>query len=123
MADALITDRARGPHPRAKRSSLSDLRWLERYARYCGFRAVQAPLLQALRKAFGTAAWRIICRSPKSCFLPILRIRDLTLHSLIAYCRRLAERSFVQAPNPLLLAYFVGQRRLYLGSPRFQCNK
>jgi hypothetical protein len=97
---------------------LSDLRWLVRYAIHCGFHtAQQASMLQALRSTFGAAAWRIVCRSPKTCFIPILRNQELSIHSLISYCKRLAERSFVQAPQPILLAYFVRQRRLYFDRP------
>jgi len=66
---------------------------------------------QSLRSAFGAPAWRIVCKSPKTCFLPILRNRELGLDSLVTYCKRLAQRSFVQAPEPVLLAYFTTQRR------------
>lgn len=103
------------------RAGPPDLRWVARYARHCGFEAAQhhadAALAQALRLAFGAPAWRILCRSPKACFLPILLNRELSIHSLIAYCRRLAEHSFVQAPQPVLLAYYVQQRRLYFNHP------
>jgi hypothetical protein len=97
---------------------MNELRWLTRYANHCGFHvAGHAPMLQALRAAFGVAAWRIVCRCPKACFMPILRNRELSIQSLITYCKRLAERSFVQAPQPILLAYFVRQRRLYFDRP------
>lgn len=104
--------------PAVKTAVLSDLRWLERYARHCGFEAGDADsMLPALRKAFGAAAWRIVCRSHKACFSPILRNRELSLQSLIGYCQNLAERSFVQAPRPLLLDFYVRQRRLYFDRP------
>lgn len=97
---------------------MNQLRWLFRYANHCSFYvAGDLPMLQALRSAFGAAAWRIVCRSPKACFIPILRNQELSIHSLITYCKRLAERSFVQAPQPILLAYFVRQRRLYFDRP------
>lgn len=96
----------------------ADLRWLVRYASHCGFTAGnEAAMNQALRKAFGAAAWRIVCRSPKASFLPILCNPELSIHSLINYCKCLAERSFVQAPRPILLAYYVRQRRLYFDRP------
>jgi hypothetical protein len=99
-------------------AGLADLRWLVRYARHCGFHALAGDdLAQALRETFGAAAWRIICRSPKEAFIPILRNPELSIHSLITYCKRLAERSFVRAPKPILLAYFVRQRRLYFDRP------
>lgn len=99
-------------------AGLADLRWLMRYARHCGFHAqARDDLAQALRETFGAAAWRIICRSPKEAFMPILRNPELSIHSLITYCKRLAERSFVRAPKPILLAYYVRQRRLYFDRP------
>lgn len=97
---------------------LSDLRWLVRYANHCGFfSGNDQAILLALKRAFGAAAWRILCRSPKERFIPILRNRDLSLRSLITYCQRLAAHSFVQAPQAILLEYFVNQRRLYLTRP------
>lgn len=97
---------------------MADLRWLERYANYCGFHTSDTnSLLQSLRQAFGAAAWRIVCRSPKAAFLPILRNQELSIHSLISYCKTLAERSFVQAPRPMLLDFYVRQRRLYFDRP------
>lgn len=126
----------------AKASGATDLRWLLRYARHCGFasevqpagssagRRIKVPvcshqvgqteedsLVQALRRTFGPPAWRLVCRSPRERFLPILRNRELSLHSLIAYCQRLAARSFVVAPQATLLAYFVTQRRRFFNHP------
>lgn len=126
----------------AKASAATDLHWLLRYARHCGFSGGVQPaggpadlreeaatcsrhggqtghdaLVQALRRAFGPPAWRLVCRSPRECFLPILRNRELSLHSLIAYCQRLAARSFVVAPQATLLAYFVTQRRRFFNHP------
>ena len=90
----------------------ANLRWLVRYARHCGFTSGDDPSLQqSLRSAFGSPAWRIVCKSQKSDFMPILSKRELSLDSLITYCQRLAERKFVQAPSPILLAYFTNQRR------------
>lgn len=99
-------------------AGLADLRWLVRYARHCGFHAKATDdLTHVLRESFGAAAWRLLCRSPKQAFLPILRNPELSIHSLITYCKRLAERSFVRAPKPILLAYYVRQRRLYFDRP------
>lgn len=121
MTDALtavLQDRPQQPERPHQNAGLNDLRWLARYAEHCEFYTGQTTsMLHALRTAFGPAAWRIVCRSPKDCFIPILRNRELTIHSLIAYCKRLAERSFVQAPKPILLAYHVRQRRLYFDRP------
>jgi len=99
-------------------ASLVNLDWLVRYARHCGL-----PLgnpgaeIKTLRDAFGAPAWRILCRSPRSAFLPILRNRELSIHSLIKYCQHLAERSFVQAPQAILLSFFINQRRHFHDRP------
>jgi hypothetical protein len=103
----------------------SDQRWLVRYARHCKFQTAEHEptteaidlVVQGLRSAFGAPAWRLVCKSPKSAFLPILRSRELSLEDLITYCRRLAERSFVQAPQPILLTYFLRQRRIFHDRP------
>jgi hypothetical protein len=101
--------------PQIKRPPIqaSNLHWLVRYARHCGFKADGSTIEHALRSAFGAPAWRVVCRSQKHAFLPILRNRELSIHSLISYCKRLAERSFVTAPQPILLAFFTNQRRSF----------
>lgn len=94
---------------------LTDLRWLVRYALRCGFKpSDDVSMIGALRSAFGSGGWRVVCRTPKERFIPILRNRELSLDSLITYCQRLARRSFVQAPQAVLLRYFIQQRRLFL---------
>ena len=95
-----------------------DLHWLVRYARHCGYvPAAGLPMEQALRRAFGAPAWRILCRSPKERFMPILRARELSIWKLMDYCQRLAEHRFVYAPKAMLLHFFVIQRRLYFDQP------
>jgi hypothetical protein len=99
---------------------LVDLGWLVRYAIRCGFKpSGDATMFEALRDAFGSGGWRVVCRSPKERFTPILRNRELSLDALIAYCQRLSRRSFVQAPQAVLLRYFIQQRRLFLN---FACR-
>lgn len=94
---------------------LTNLNWLVRYAKHSGFETRTDDLMMpALRSAFGPAAWRVLCRTPKERFIPILRNRELSLDSLITYCQRLVRRSFVQAPQAVLLQYFIQQRRLFL---------
>ena len=94
---------------------LVDLSWLVRYAIRCGFKpSAEVTMLEALRGAFGSGGWRVVCRTPKVRFIPILRNRELSLDSLITYCQRLSRRSFVQAPQAVLLRYFIQQRRLFL---------
>ena len=118
MSKSQATSNLIANRPSKRPTGMADLRWLERYARHCGFHPnTPDDLPRALRDAFGAAAWRIVCRSPKDAFIPILRNQELSIHSLITYCKRLAERSFVCAPKPLLLAYFVSQRRLYFDRP------
>lgn len=104
----------RPPEPGPGHTGAANLRWLVRYARHCGLTSGDEPSLQqSLRAEFGAPAWRIVCKSQKSDFMPLLRNRDLSLDSLITYCQRLAQRSFVQAPAPILLAYFTAQRRYF----------
>ncbi len=113
----------RQPDPVRKRP---DLTWLVRYARHCGFTSEAASvadpvqgqaLEQSLRATFGAAAWRIVCRSPRERFAPILRNRELTLSDLVTYCQRLAYLRFLVAPQAILLAYGITQRRLYFNQP------
>ncbi len=96
-------------------SASSDrLSWLVRYANHCGFLdGSQADPTIAIKNAFSSAGWRILCRSTKVHFIPIIRNRDLSFDDLVKYCNRLAECSFVKAPAPELLEYFVRQRRTY----------
>jgi len=113
-------------HPRSARETTSAparshrpgthaMAWLVRYARHCGHSVEHegTPIETRLRELFGAAAWRVLCRSGRKAFLPILRNRELDIDSLVQYCRELALRSFVRAPRPELLAYFIIQRRLY----------
>lgn len=98
--------------------SLANLDWLVRYARHCGLQLGDpGSEIKTLRDAFGAPAWRLLCRSPRSAFLPILRNRELSIHSLIRYCQQLAERSFVRAPQAMLLSFFVTQRRHFYDRP------
>ena len=112
-----MTDRQAVSPPLAL--ALPDLRWLVRYARHCRLldRDDDQTLAHCLRLMMGAPAWRILCRSPKERFLPILRNKDLSIHSLIAYCKRLAERSFMAAPQAILLEFFVTQRRRFFNQP------
>lgn len=90
------------------------MHWLVRYAKHCGLRFHgDLPVESQLRLQFGPPAWRIMCRSGRTPFVPILRNRDLTFADLVEYGRRLAKRSFVKAPRADLLAFFITQRRRY----------
>lgn len=113
------------PSPTTEAAHIADLKWLVRYSRHCGHRESEDDgeqlsidvELASLRCAFGPSAWRIVCKSPRSSFLPILRNQELNLQSLITYCQRLAKRSFELAPHPALLGFFINQRRLFCDQP------
>lgn len=88
--------------------------WLLRYALYCG--AELDPHIsqdQALRLHFSVAAWRLICRSERQSFLPILRHRSLNFSDLAEYAQTLVDRGWKIAPPGPLLAFFIDQSYLY----------
>lgn len=110
MADSVKPSRRSG----AGATTFKNLNWLVRYAKHCGnLTDVCEAVERILREKFTPAAWRVLCRSPKECFVPILRNRELSFESLALYCSRLAEHGFQQAPQAVLLSYFINQRRLY----------
>lgn len=85
-----------------------DLRWLSRYARHVHLRPeVSIPDASAIKSCFTPAAWRLLCRSDRSSFIPILRNRQLRYDSLIHYTQTLVDHGFQVAPSPELLAYFI----------------
>lgn len=85
-----------------------ELRWLERYARHGGLEIDRSgSAAQAIRANFSAAAWRVVCRSPQSAFLPILRNRRLGFRDLVHYAQSLAGHGFRVAPCGRLLAAFV----------------
>lgn len=99
---------------------LQNLGWLIRFAKHSrNARHTDMDLpaevdpLPEIRSMFTAGAWRLLCRSTKQDFLPILRNRELNLHSLVHYCEQLVQRSFVVTPPAVLLHFFVNQRRLY----------
>lgn len=97
---------------------LQNFDWLIRYAKHTGMDlSAQGDSLPEIRSMFTAGAWRLLCRSARKDFLPILRNRELNLHSLLHYCEQLVQRSFVVAPPAILLHFFVNQRRLYFSLP------
>jgi hypothetical protein len=85
-----------------------DLRWLSRYARHVHLRPdISLPNADAIKSCFSAAAWRLLCRSERSSFIPILRNRNLRYDSLIHYTQTLVDHGFQVAPSPELLAYFI----------------
>jgi len=88
--------------------------WLLRYALFCGVELdLNIPHGQDLRRHFSAAAWRLICRTERQCFLPILRHRSLNFSDLAEYAQALVIRGWKTAPSGRLLAFFIDQSYLY----------
>lgn len=85
-----------------------DLHWLSRYAHHVHFRPdIRLPYATAIKSCFSAAAWRLLCRSDRSSFIPILRNQQLSFDSLIHYTQTLVDNGFQVAPSPELLDYFI----------------
>lgn len=85
-----------------------DISWLLRYARHCRVELdASRPEANALKSCFTQAAWRLVCRSGRDSFIPILRSRSLTFGSLRQYTQTLVENGFQTAPSPEMLDYFI----------------
>lgn len=91
-----------------------DLHWLQRYARHGLVKLdVGQPEAIAIKSCFTQAAWRLLCRSSRDSFIPILRNRRLAFDSLVHYAQTLVEHGFQVAPNPELLNYFIQSSYLF----------
>ena len=91
-----------------------NLHWLLRYARRCQLKGGASELTaHAIRGRFTPAAWRVLCRSSRESFIPILRNRRLAFDSLIHYAQSLVEHGFQAAPEPELLGYFIQSSYLF----------
>ena len=85
-----------------------NLHWLSRYARHVHLRPdISLPDADAIKSCFSAAAWRLLCRSDRSSFIPILRNRHLRYDSLVHYTQTLVDNGFQVAPSPELLDYFI----------------
>ena len=85
-----------------------DTSWLLRYARHCRVELdASRPEANALKSCFTQAAWRLVCRSGRDSFIPILHNRGLTFDSLVHYTQTLVENGFQTAPGPEMLGYFI----------------
>lgn len=93
--------------------SIKDLSWLLRYADYCRIPLDPDNVIQSLRSHFSAAAWRLVCRSNRDDFLPILRNRLLDFSDLIRYTKILVRHSWVSAPNRQLLEFMILESYLY----------
>ena len=83
--------------------------WLRRYARHHRVLDTADAVHEdhAVRGCFSTRAWRLICRSGKAPFLPILRHPDLEWTDLVRYAEHLAGKGWQRAPDGRLLAYLL----------------
>lgn len=91
-----------------------DLHWMVRYSRHCQIK-LDANQCQAaaLKSCFTAAAWRLLCRSHRFSFIPILRNRHLCFDSLVNYTQTLVENGFQVAPDPKLLDYLIQSSYYY----------
>ena len=89
-------------------TTIKDLHWLLRYARR-GKVKLEAGQSEAnaLKSCFSAAAWRLLCRSERACFVPILRNRQLSFDSLVHYTQTLVNNGFQVAPDSHLLDYLI----------------
>ncbi len=85
-----------------------NLHWLLRYARRWQLKLKPGELpANAIKSRFTPPAWRLVCRSGRDRFIPILRNRHLTFDSLVHYAQTLVEHGFQVAPNPEFLDHFI----------------
>ncbi len=94
-------------------SELKDLSWLLRYADHCRIALDPREPVHSLRLLFTKAAWRVLCRSERNDFLPILQNRRLMFKDLRAYCHTLAEFGWVKAPARTLLNFVITESYRY----------
>jgi hypothetical protein len=92
---------------------LKDLSWLVRYANHSHVDFDPAEPIQSLRMQFSKAAWRVLCRSKRDDFIPILQNRQLTFRDLHAYCQALAEFGWLKAPERVLLNFVITESYRY----------
>lgn len=105
-----------GLEPEPPPTSISDTAWLLRYAAHC--QLVLDPALQpeqALRQCFGSS-WKLLCRSGRDPFLPILRNRQLSFQDLALYAKALVDGGWQEAPDPRLLGQLIQQSYEYFDS-------
>ena len=108
-----------------QQTELSDLTWLIRYATHCGVSlGGRDEPIQALRVKFTKAAWRVLCRSRKDDFIPILSNRQFSFKHLVEYCQILANKDWLQAPSRTILAFAITESYLYFDrSPKLSDTK
>lgn len=93
------------------------MEWLLRYALHAG-----VPLADlkdpraALRRRFSAAAWRLMWRSGRDAFLPILRNARLGFDDLRAYVDQVVVMGFPVAPAPHLVQHLIDETYRYRDS-------
>jgi len=91
-----------------------DMHWLRRYARHGRVTLnTSQHEANALKGCFTQAAWRLLCRSGRDSFIPILRNRRLAFESLVHYAQTLVEHGFQVAPSSEFLEYFIQSSYLF----------
>ena len=96
------------------------MQWVLRYAIFCG---VEGPCRSArdsdhaIKKMFTPAAWRLVCRSSRNDFTPILRHRGLRFKDVVLYAERLIDHGWQKAPPGHLLAYLIDQSHVFFDQP------
>lgn len=97
-----------------KLCEFKDMTWLLRYSQYCGVALCDpAEPIQSLRMQFTKAAWRLLCRSERDDFIPILGNRRLSFNDLVTYCQSLIDFDWTKAPNKVLLSFCITESYLY----------
>jgi hypothetical protein len=98
----------------SKSTELKDLSWLLRYSQHCGVALCDADEpMQSLRLMFTKATWRVLCRSERDDFIPILANQRLSFKDLGAYCQALVEFGWTKAPSRTILAFVITESYLY----------
>lgn len=97
----------------ASKGDFKDLSWLLRYADHCRVSLDPVEPVESIRQQFSKAAWRVLCRSDRSDFLPILQNQQLSFADLQAYCQALAQFGWLRAPAKTLLGFVITESYLY----------
>jgi hypothetical protein len=93
-----------------------DLQWLFRYVKHTQPQCLDMGF-DGIPSYFSRPAWRVVCRSSRKDFLPLIRNTDLSFKDLVEYCERLVLFGFRSAPASQFLALLLDQMRLYFDRP------
>jgi hypothetical protein len=96
----------------------SHVRWLLRYARNRGMELDHSLGPEhALRAQFSVPGWRLMCRSGRDPFLPVIANRKFDFGDLQAYVAKLIDMGWQVAPAAHLIQHVVDQSYLYVDEP------